>query len=154
MATLPGAWRYRVSTGTGRPGVSILGERESLICSFYLSVAACKNCLCRSVPEIHSYVAGTLSNQQTNNPPPPQKKKQTKKTQNKTKTKNKTTKQSKTNQNKKDKKSSFSPLFQGKERKKKRKKGGNKKANEINTVTEDVKQTATNFFLLAQRICK
>ena len=22
--TLPGAWRYRVSTGTGRPGVSIL----------------------------------------------------------------------------------------------------------------------------------
>ena len=24
MATLPGAWRYRVSIGTGRPGVSIL----------------------------------------------------------------------------------------------------------------------------------
>ena len=24
QATLPGAWRYRVSTGTGRPGVSIL----------------------------------------------------------------------------------------------------------------------------------
>ena len=24
MATLPGAWRYSVSTGTGRPGVSIL----------------------------------------------------------------------------------------------------------------------------------
>ena len=24
MATLPGAWRYRVSAGTGRPGVSIL----------------------------------------------------------------------------------------------------------------------------------
>ena len=23
-ATLPGAWRYRVSAGTGRPGVSIL----------------------------------------------------------------------------------------------------------------------------------
>ena len=23
-ATLPGAWRYRVSTGTGQPGVSIL----------------------------------------------------------------------------------------------------------------------------------
>ena len=37
-----GACRYRVSTGTGRPGVSILslGEAESLICSFYLSVAA------------------------------------------------------------------------------------------------------------------
>ena len=24
VATLPGAWRYRVSVGTGRPGVSIL----------------------------------------------------------------------------------------------------------------------------------
>ena len=24
VATLPGAWRYRVSTGTGRPGVSIM----------------------------------------------------------------------------------------------------------------------------------
>ena len=38
------AWRYRVSTGTGRPGVSILwlGEVESLICSFYLNVAARK----------------------------------------------------------------------------------------------------------------
>ena len=24
VATLPGAWRSRVSTGTGRPGVSIL----------------------------------------------------------------------------------------------------------------------------------
>ena len=42
VATLPGAWRYRVSTVTGRPGVSILwlGEVESLICNFYLSVAA------------------------------------------------------------------------------------------------------------------
>ena len=39
MATLPGAWHYRVSAG---PGVSILclGEIESLICNFYLSVAA------------------------------------------------------------------------------------------------------------------
>ena len=44
VATLPGAWRYRVSAGTGPPGVSILwlGEMESLICSFYLSVAARK----------------------------------------------------------------------------------------------------------------
>ena len=24
VATLPGAWRYRVSSGTGQPGVSIL----------------------------------------------------------------------------------------------------------------------------------
>ena len=41
-ATLPGAWRYRISARTGRPGVSILGEVESLICSFYLRVAARK----------------------------------------------------------------------------------------------------------------
>ena len=55
VATLPGAWRYWVGAGTGRPGVSILwlGEVESLICIFYLSVAAQKNCLSRSVPEIH-----------------------------------------------------------------------------------------------------
>ena len=41
VAALPGAWRYRVSTGTDRPGVSVLwlGEVESLICSFYLCVA-------------------------------------------------------------------------------------------------------------------
>ena len=44
VATLSGAWRYRVSTGTGRPSVSILwlGEVERLICNFYLSVAARK----------------------------------------------------------------------------------------------------------------
>ena len=44
VATLPGAWRYRVSAGTGHPGVSILwlGEVESLVCNFYLSVAARK----------------------------------------------------------------------------------------------------------------
>ena len=42
VATLPGEWRYRVSAGTGWPGVNILrlGEIESLICSLYLSVAA------------------------------------------------------------------------------------------------------------------
>ena len=40
----PGAWRHRVSAETGRPGVRIirLGEVESLICHFYLSVAARK----------------------------------------------------------------------------------------------------------------
>ena len=44
VATLPGAWHYRVSTGTGRPGVSILrlGEVERLMCNFCLSVAALK----------------------------------------------------------------------------------------------------------------
>ena len=38
VATLPGAWCYRISAGTGRPGVSILwlGEVESLICNFCL----------------------------------------------------------------------------------------------------------------------
>ena len=43
VATLPGAQCYRVSAGTGQPGVSILwlGEIESLVCNFYLSVAAC-----------------------------------------------------------------------------------------------------------------
>ena len=42
--TLPGAWHHRVSAGTGRPGVSVLrlGEVESLICNFYLSVATRK----------------------------------------------------------------------------------------------------------------
>ena len=55
VATLPGAWHYRVSAGTGWPGVSILwlGEVESLICNFYLSVAARTIVLSRSVPEIH-----------------------------------------------------------------------------------------------------
>ena len=44
VASLPGAWCYRVSAGTSQPGVSILwlGEMESLVCSFYLSVAAHK----------------------------------------------------------------------------------------------------------------
>ena len=44
MATLPGAWRYRVSAWTGWRSVSILrlGEAESLICNLYLNVAALK----------------------------------------------------------------------------------------------------------------
>ena len=44
VATLPGARRYRVSSGTGRPGVSILwlSGVESLISNFCLSVAAGK----------------------------------------------------------------------------------------------------------------
>ena len=42
VATLPGAWCYRVSVWTGWPDVSILwlGEMESLIRNFCLSVAA------------------------------------------------------------------------------------------------------------------
>ena len=44
VATLLGAWHYRVCRGTGQPSVSILwlGEVENLICSFYLSVASPK----------------------------------------------------------------------------------------------------------------
>ena len=44
VATLPGTWRYRVCAGTGQPGVSMLrlGEVESLVCNFYLSVAVRK----------------------------------------------------------------------------------------------------------------
>ena len=44
VATLPGTWHQRVSARTGWPDVSILwlGEMESLVCSFYLSVAARK----------------------------------------------------------------------------------------------------------------
>ena len=44
VATLPGTWCYRFSAGTGQPGVSILwlGEMESLVCNFHLSVAARK----------------------------------------------------------------------------------------------------------------
>ena len=44
MATLPGAWHYRVSTGTGQPSVSILwlGEVEHVTCNFCLIVAAYK----------------------------------------------------------------------------------------------------------------
>ena len=63
VATLPGAWHYRISAGTGWPSVSTLwlGEMESLICNFYLSLAAHKL-------EIHLHVAGTLSNLQANKP--------------------------------------------------------------------------------------
>ena len=44
VATLPGAWHYRVSAGTGWPDVSIvwLGEVESLVCNFCFSVVARK----------------------------------------------------------------------------------------------------------------
>ena len=44
VATLPGVWCFRVSAGSGWPGASILwlGDMESLICNFYLSVAARK----------------------------------------------------------------------------------------------------------------
>ena len=42
VATLPGAWRDKVSVGTVRPRIDLLwqGEVESLISNFYLSVTA------------------------------------------------------------------------------------------------------------------
>ena len=42
VATLPGAWHYRVRARTGWPGASMLlpGEIASLISDFYLSMAA------------------------------------------------------------------------------------------------------------------
>ena len=44
VAALPGAWCYMVGAGTEWPGISILwlGEVESLICNFCLSMAAHK----------------------------------------------------------------------------------------------------------------
>ena len=69
MGTPPGAWCYSVSAGTGQPGVSILwlGDRERLVCNFYLSVAA------RKIEQIHPW--DTLAccrdvKQPTNKPPP------------------------------------------------------------------------------------
>ena len=73
MATLPGAGRYRVSGGTGRPGVSKLwlGEMESWICNFYLSVAARKMVCADPSLRYTGMLLGRLSSQQANPPPPP-----------------------------------------------------------------------------------
>ena len=55
VAALPGAGRSRVITRGGWLGVSVLrqGDIQSLICSFYLSVAERTYCVSRSVPEVH-----------------------------------------------------------------------------------------------------
>ena len=70
VATLPGAWRYRVSTGTGRPGVSIrgLGEVESFICNFYLSVAARAIVSADPSQRYTSMLLGRLASNQPTNP--------------------------------------------------------------------------------------
>ena len=67
MVTLPGAWCYRVSIGTGLPGVSMLwlGEVESLICIFYLSVAALQ--LVWAYPSLR-YTSMLLGHEATNQP--------------------------------------------------------------------------------------
>ena len=78
VATLPGAWRYRLSAGTGRPGVSILwlGEVESLICNIYLSVVACVTARAEPPSDALACCLDVKKNQQTkkqNNPPPKKK---------------------------------------------------------------------------------
>ena len=67
MATLPGAWCYMVRAGTGRSVVSILwlGEMESLVCNFYLSLAARKIAWADPSLRYTCTHTGTLSNQQT-----------------------------------------------------------------------------------------
>ena len=60
MTTLPGARRYRVSAGRGWTSFSVLwlGEVESLICTFYLSVAACKLVWADQSPRYTSILLG------------------------------------------------------------------------------------------------
>ena len=64
--TLPGAWHHRVSAGTGRPGLTGC-EVESLICNFYLSVAARQ--LVRADPSLRytcMLLGRSTTSQQTN----------------------------------------------------------------------------------------
>ena len=74
--TLPGARRYRVSAGTGRPGISIrwptysgyntvTGWDGKFDLQLLSQCGSTSTCLSRSVPEIHWHVAWTFSNQQT-----------------------------------------------------------------------------------------
>ena len=65
VATLPGTWCYRISAGTGWPGVSILwlGEVESFDLQVLSPCGSMQTCLSRSVSEIDKHVAGTLSKQ-------------------------------------------------------------------------------------------
>ena len=63
-ATMPGAWRSRISARNNWPDVSILrlGNTAGLICSFFLSVAA----LHRSTSEIQEHVECWDAKQPTN----------------------------------------------------------------------------------------
>ena len=69
VATLPGAWRYRVSIGTGWPSVRILllGEIYFFLSATSISVWQQYVCHRRSIPLIHWHVAWALNNQQTTN---------------------------------------------------------------------------------------
>ena len=70
MATLPGTWRYRACAGTGWPSVSILWQGEmwdkkvwsATSFSVWQHVQLSEH---NPSPDIHSHVAGTLSNSQT-----------------------------------------------------------------------------------------
>ena len=66
VANLPGTWHYKVSADAGWPSVNILwlDEMESFICDFLVWKLSERSS--RSVPEIHSHVAGMLSNQPKN----------------------------------------------------------------------------------------
>ena len=57
-ATLPGARRYKVSSETGWPGVSI-GRKYDL--QLLSECGSTCNCLSRSAPDIYYHVAGTLN---------------------------------------------------------------------------------------------
>ena len=64
VATMSGALHCRVSTGTGWAGVSILTWWDRWFDLQLLSqCGSTYNCLSRSVPRKHHYVAGVLSNQ-------------------------------------------------------------------------------------------
>ena len=67
VATLPGAWRFRVSVGTGWPGVCIpwLDEAESVICNFYLSLSA--PTIVRADPPLRCTIACCWDVKQTTN---------------------------------------------------------------------------------------
>ena len=66
VSTLPDTWRYRASTQTGWPDVSILwlGEIANLICNLYLYVAVCTIV---STDPSTTFVAGTFKHP-TNQP--------------------------------------------------------------------------------------
>ena len=69
MASLQCAWHPKIDARTGWSGVSILwlGETVSLICSYYISVAACKIFYADPSLRYSLHVARMLLKQPTNN---------------------------------------------------------------------------------------
>ena len=70
VATLPGAWRYRVIAGTGRPGVSIQCDwvRQKVWSAISVSVWQHVKLFEQICPWDNSHVAGMLRKQPTNSP--------------------------------------------------------------------------------------